>query len=54
MNTLIKWKNSAVQLAEAHEREVTGILLIVAVVLIAVALFGRAHHKALALSYIVL
>lgn len=51
---LLKWKNDAVQLAEAHERLITCVLVAVAVVLLLVAFYGKAHHKALAMVYIVL
>lgn len=51
---LLKWKNDVVQLAESHERLITCCLFIVAAILILVAIYGRAHHKALAMIYIVL
>ncbi len=40
--------------AIAHERLLTGLLLAIAAGLILVALFGKSHHKAMCLVYIVL
>jgi hypothetical protein len=54
MNTLQQWKNNAIQFAESHEREITCLLVLIAVILILVAIFGKAHHKAMAMVYIVL
>lgn len=54
MNTLKQWKNNAIQLAESHEREITCVLVLVAVILLAIAVWGKAHHKAMAMVYILL
>lgn len=54
MGTLKKWKDSAMFLAEQHEQVLTCLLVGVAIVLLAIAFFGKAHHKAGALIYIVL
>jgi uncharacterized YccA/Bax inhibitor family protein len=54
MNTLARWRSNAVQLAESHENLITGALLLVGIILILVAVFGKSHHKAIAMAYIIL
>lgn len=49
-----KWKRRIVRTAEAHEDILTGLLLLVAVILILVACFGKTEHKIAAGIYIIL
>ena len=54
METLILWKNRVVRAAEAHEGILSGALILVAVLLILVAVFGKTEHKIAAGVYIIL
>jgi len=54
MNTIKQWRNDAVSLVEAHEAAITMLLIVIALILIAVACFGKPSHKAAAMLYIVL
>ena len=51
---LSQWKKDVERLAERNEQLLTGALIGVAGILILVAIFGKAHHKAMAAIYIVL
>lgn len=50
---LNQWKNTVENFTIQHETAITAFLVAVAVVLVLVALFGKPHHKALAMLYIV-
>ncbi len=49
-----KWEKTLENFAKAHETAITWLLIIVALVLLSVALFGNHRHKAAALCYIIL
>ena len=49
-----KWRASINQFVEAHEAAITMLLIVIALILIAVACFGKPSHKAAAMLYIVL
>lgn len=49
-----RWKNKIESFAVRSEGLLTAILIIVAVTLLAVAIFGKPQHKAMACIYIVL
>jgi len=54
MGVISRWKNGIVTFTVAHEAQITALLLIIALILLLVACFGKPGHKAAAMLYIVL
>ena len=54
METLILWKNRVVRAAEAHEGILSCGLILIGIVLILIAFFGKTEHKIAAGVYIIL
>lgn len=52
MKKLQQWKDDAFSLAKRYEAQCTFALILIALVLIGIALWGKAHHKAGALLWI--
>ena len=54
MSVFSSLKSRIEQEAVEHERLLTGLLVLVALVLLGVAIWGTPHHKAMACIYVVL
>lgn len=47
-------KDKVTAFVERYETACTALLVIIALILIAIAIYGKPHHKAMAMVYIVL
>lgn len=54
MTMLSSFKTRVEREAVEHEQLLTGLLVLVALVLLGVAIWGKPHHKAMACIYVVL
>ncbi len=50
---LKQWKNAVENFVEENETMITALLLCIAVIIVAIALFGNSKHKAWCMVYIV-